>query len=131
MTPEAKFWNWMSDKFPSGSDIVRLENACSRGTPDVNICLPGGTEIWIELKVAQSNYNVLIRKEQRIFGIRRSKAGGRVFVIAQMPEEDTIRCWKYPIQTRTKNETYQLITDNMYFICHKSQFQSCLDWMLR
>lgn len=121
----------MKDKFPPGSDVVRLENSCSSGTPDVNVCLPSGMEIWIELKVAFPNYDVLVRKYQKVFGTRRARAGGRVFVIALMPDE-VIHCWRYPIETKTKNDEYQLITDDRYYFCtNKESFHHLFEYMQR
>mgnify|MGYP006280337633 CR=1 FL=1 len=129
MTPEAKFWNWMSSRFPANTHIVRIENASSRGTPDVNICLCG-QDIWLELKIAKDNGDVLIRKEQRIFGLKRSMAGGKVFCIA-LAHNELLCCWKYPIETIKKDETYQLITDANCFYAHKDRFDLVLDYLKR
>ena len=123
MTPEAKFWEWMRPKLAinSGIHLLRIENSTGRGTPDLNICL-NGIEIWVELKVADPQYRTRIRKEQNVFGIKRSLAGGRAFVISLQPDE-CISIWRYPMESVPDKE-YRIITDNNYFICDKDTFDN-------
>lgn len=70
-------------------DPVRIENRCELGTPDVNISLGD----WIELKIAEppkrggplriDHYSI----EQRVWAIRRHKAGGKVWVLLKVRTE--------------------------------------------
>ncbi len=111
MTPEAKFWNWLKPHLKG--HVQRIENSIERGTPDVNICHEG-KEIWLELKVPKSSNCVDIRKEQRVWAVRRSLAGGKVFVLARN-ESGILSAWRMPVVTVTVNDTYQRICENPHF----------------
>lgn len=70
-----------------GLDPVRVENRCEVGTPDVNY-----TNGWIELKFHRKppkRGGILIldhdmTTEQRVWAIRRDRAGGKVFLILKV-----------------------------------------------
>lgn len=84
------------------ADAQRLEVATARGVPDVNAC-HNGNEIWIELKVA-SKGQIELRKEQYVWGLRRARAGGKVFVVAL--KHDIVQIWLYPFRVRYTNGRY-------------------------
>ncbi len=71
---------------------VRVENRVGRGTPDVNYCLPEGTEGWLELKSlgrfpANSDHEFRIRhftRQQRFWIRARVRVGGVVAVLLRV-----------------------------------------------
>lgn len=73
-----------------GLDPIRVENAVLAGTPDVNYA-----DGWIELKYAERwppRGGPLrvdhFTKQQRIFHLRRTKAGGKTFVLLKVGETE-------------------------------------------
>lgn len=72
-------------------DPIRIENKCEKGTPDVNI----SNGAWIELKwqrKAPKRGGILkldhdYMTEQRVWAIRRHKAGGKVFLLLKVANE--------------------------------------------
>ena len=72
-------------------DPVRIENRLEKGTPDVN-CVG---DIWIELKwqrkapkrggILKLDHDMTL--EQRIWAIRRHKAGGKTYVLLKIGPE--------------------------------------------
>jgi hypothetical protein len=65
--------------------------AVGPGVPDSNYCLPGGAEGWIEFKQT-AGWAVTLRPAQIGWLMRRSRAGGRVFVAVRQarPPEDML-----------------------------------------
>lgn len=104
MTPEQRYWNMIRDRIPG--HVQRFENAIDRGTPDVNVCHQG-IEVWIELKVVE-NRMVKIRKEQRVWGIRRWKAGGKVYLLSADMKTHIHGVWELNehLICRIINDTY-------------------------
>jgi hypothetical protein len=74
-------------------DYLRVENGVAEGVPDINICYQG-CEVWIESKIVLPQ-GVLLRKHQFAWGVRRTNAGGMVFVIAWEPLNHYYRIWKF------------------------------------
>ncbi len=72
-------------------DPIRIENRCEKGTPDVNI----STGAWIELKWQRKapKRNIVLKLdhdmtlEQRIWAIRRHRAGGKSYVLLKIAQE--------------------------------------------
>ena len=58
---ESQFWALVKGKLPG--HVERVENALTRGTPDVNMCVEG-TEFWLELKVLDTKGQCELRPEQ-------------------------------------------------------------------
>lgn len=83
--PESLFWDAVRPLL-AGLHAVRVENAAAMGTPDVNCSLG-----WIELKqvavkdIPKRASSVLplrhFTKEQRVFHLKRSRAGGGCWVL--------------------------------------------------
>lgn len=48
------------------------------GVPDANVCLLGGTEVWVEMK-ATTGWSPAIRPEQVGWHLTRVRMGGRTF----------------------------------------------------
>jgi len=74
-------------------DLVRIENSCEEGTPDVNYCI-GGADGWIELKrVELPKRDATVVKVdhftggQRAWLMRRATAGGRCWVLLRADAE--------------------------------------------
>jgi hypothetical protein len=114
--PEDKFWHWLRENIPG--HVQRVENGIDRGTPDVNACHEG-KHVWIELKVADTDMSVAVRKEQRVWAYRRTKAGGKVILLALYPG-GMIGGWKFPFETITLNETYQQVIEEPQICIHRN-----------
>lgn len=130
MRPETAFWSFLRERITVGH-VIRIENGISSGLPDVNWCVYGH-EVWIELKITKENgWEVLIRKQQRIWGLARSQTGhGNVFIVA-LNQNDAIYVWKYPnIEFEKADSIYQRIVSTPHFECHKTEVKSLIDFML-
>lgn len=91
MSNELKLHNWVRRQL-SPCDYQRIEGA-SQGFPDVNACVDGYGEAWLELKVVTMG-RTLLRKEQFAWGIRRHYHGGRCFVVSWHVKLDQIMVWR-------------------------------------
>lgn len=97
--PESRFWKKLKKKLPQGmsAHIIRVENPAHPGTPDVNMCV-GGVEVWPELKRVPALparpetpvFTGVMRAEQRLWHVERSKAGGRSYLVGYVEKEDII-----------------------------------------
>lgn len=121
MTPEAKFWNWMRDKFSQYAHVIRIENSTQRGTPDTYVCLRGHG-FWLELKMSEPDGSTHIRNEQKIFGLKHYKAGGNAFVVSWNEKSELISVWLYPIMTLPSKDGYQKIISKPLCIMRKAEF---------
>lgn len=83
--------------FRPGDRVDRIENVISSGMPDLNGCLVGGNEFWIETKAPTEpkrattplfGSNHKLSQDQLNWFMRQVKAGGRCFVYI---ETDTRR----------------------------------------
>lgn len=89
---EIKFWHWLKNKLSKSKvDMQRIENTTGGGVPDVNMCYQG-SEAWIELKVYVKG-NVLLRKQQYAWIVRRANVDGNVLVIAFNEETGSVDIW--------------------------------------
>lgn len=87
---ETSLWNWLKDHLkelrPLKHDVQRIENACAKGTPDVEGCIDGET-FWCELKVAYplfgDRWRIKITVNQVRRALRRVRAGGRSWVLVR------------------------------------------------
>lgn len=93
MGREASLWDLLRLHLAPFADLERVENRVNEGTPDVNYCLAGGRgEGWLELKDIDAwptRADTPVRIEhvtqvQRDWWKRRSRAGGRVFVLLRV-----------------------------------------------
>ena len=90
MSTEAGLWGLIRKSHPEGH-WERIENRVARGTPDVNFCLPGGFEGWVELKVV-SRWPVRggplrtphFTDDQRWWLRTRTKYGGRAGLLLRV-----------------------------------------------
>lgn len=86
---ESQFWALVKGKLLG--DVERIENALTRGTPDVNGCFEGH-EYWLELKVLDNKERCNLRPEQYLWHRKRQENGGRVFVLAR--NEDVLKLYQ-------------------------------------
>lgn len=77
---ESQFWALVKGHLPGHAE--RVENALTRGTPDVNLCHEG-YELWLELKVLDAKGVCTLRPEQYLWHRKRQESGGHVFVLAR------------------------------------------------
>lgn len=77
---ESQFWALVKGHLPGHAE--RVENALTRGTPDVNMCYDS-TELWLELKILDAKGSCQLRPEQFLWHRKRQEQGGRVFVLAR------------------------------------------------
>ena len=77
---ESKFWSLVKCHLPG--HVERVENALTRGTPDVNMVYDS-TELWLELKILDAKGSCQLRPEQALWHRKRQEHGGRVFVLAR------------------------------------------------
>lgn len=124
MTPEQSFWNYIRPQLLG--HVVRVENTLERGMPDVNICYEG-LELWIELKASVSHEQVKIRKEQRVWAIRRNMEGGKIYVLS-LDETGVISLWDWSlgVETETVDETYQRIITYPHVFVEKKNFSQVI-----
>lgn len=93
MKPEQKFYQQIKQHLPG--HVQRLESSAGSGVPDLTIC-HRGVEVWAELKCDLDGM-ILLRREQYAWGMRRSTAGGRVWVIAHIRAWRAIALWPFPL----------------------------------
>lgn len=74
-----------------GAHVTRIETSTESGVSDIDVCYEGN-ETWLELKWGHPK----LRPRQHAWMMKRSAAGGHVYVLLGSPR--TIRCWKYPIK---------------------------------
>lgn len=86
---ESQFWALVKGKLPG--DTERIENALTRGTPDVNGCFDG-MDYWLELKILDDKHRCELRPEQLLWHRKRQAHGGRVLVLAR--NEDVLKVFQ-------------------------------------
>ena len=94
MNPETRFSRRLRKLFDKGHDI-RVENPAGPGTPDINACI-NGVEFWAETKQVKALpkkpetpvFTGVMRPDQKLWLHKRSKAGGRCYIVAYVEAED-------------------------------------------
>jgi hypothetical protein len=86
---ESQFWALVKGKLPG--HVERMENALTRGTPDVNMCHEA-IELWLELKILDAKGSCQLRPEQVLWHRKRQEHAGRVFVLAR--NEETLKIYQ-------------------------------------
>lgn len=90
---ESSFWRSLRKKIPG--HVMRVENSCMPGTPDLNVC-QDGRDFWVELKdvdkfPARPTTRVFgdegLRPEQVLWIIQRTRAGGEVYIVGKVDNE--------------------------------------------
>jgi len=88
---ERTFWNYLRKGMRQRWEVVRIENTCSRGTPDTAYSMDG-VHGWIELKFEKEwpkRESTKLRlahftPEQKIFIRKHGTAGGRCFLFLRV-----------------------------------------------
>jgi hypothetical protein len=124
MRPEKKFWELLRPKLKG--HVTRVENAASNGMPDVNV-VHNGVEFWLELKADEGP--VLVRKEQRVWGLKHSMSGGIVYVVALDFSLDLINVFRYPLDTVKHDDKYQQITSPPIASFKKMESQELIEFI--
>jgi hypothetical protein len=79
-THESDFRTWLTTAIRGADGFVQtIETTTKAGVPDLYFVL-GGIDAWLELKVGHQS-GPLIRKEQRIWGMKHAKSGGKSFFL--------------------------------------------------
>ena len=112
---ESAFWLSIKPIF-NGCDAQRIDVTSGRGVPDVNMVIQG-KEVWIELKIAYKG-QFFLRKEQYVWGLRRTKVGGHVFSLGYDHLERKYYIWKAP---------FPVIHGGKYLIVSKETVNSVLE----
>lgn len=106
VSSEASLWALIRPSLQRLGDVMRVENSCHPGTPDVNVYIPGLGDMWLELKHADgwpqrastplrlSHYTL----DQRRWLQRRAQAGGRVALLLRVGREILIFQWPHTEQ---------------------------------
>jgi hypothetical protein len=118
---EIKFWNWLKSKLSKSKvDMQRIENTTGGGVPDVNMC-HRGTDAWLELKVYVKG-NVVLRKQQYAWIVRRAKANGNVMVVAWDADNKQVDVFMPGFSVRPWGNTqkYVAITSDPDFMFQKN-----------
>ncbi len=123
MTAEQKFHSRIRETFDG--DLVRIENVAGAGLPDLNWCIDG-VEVWIELKI-YTRKRVLLRKLQYAWSIRRSRYGGRVYIIAYDEERDMYDLWRFPMVHPVFEDPYVRVINPPEWSC--TSMKSLLAYM--
>jgi hypothetical protein len=124
MSPEKSFWEFLRPKLTG--HVTRFENAVGVGMPDVNI-VQNGAEFWLELKAQEGE--VLIRKEQRVWGLKHSMSGGVVFVISHDFSVDLIKVFRHPLDTVKHNNKYQRIVSDPIMVFKKNESKELIEFI--
>lgn len=90
---ESTFYKWIAAALQP-AHIQRIESACGRGIPDMNVCADN-KEFWVELKIVKHG-SVYLRKEQYAWGLKRARQGGIVRVLALDADKDILHFYFFP-----------------------------------
>lgn len=123
---EAKFSKWLMKWLDASGHAQRLESTTSNGIPDINFCLNGGYELWIETKIGcPDKHDVILRKEQYAWGMRRAQVGGHVLILAYCQCHEKISTFKFPniaVKPYGKEGKYVKIVSDPVAITSRKEF---------
>lgn len=118
MTPEQKYKKKVREHLTAnGWDVVMVENAIGRGTPDMNVSHPLYGEFWIEAKFGDKAPKV--RPEQNAWMTRSAMRGRKCLVVWSYPDSG----WTFWTRayTRTGNQwcshtedLHKLLTEHLH-----------------
>ena len=126
MSPEKTFWNLVRGHLPPKSHFQRIETGgTGKGIPDVNFCWKG-IEVWIELKIVKGK-RILLAPEQVAWMFRRTKVGGRCWIMAR-DIADGPRKGKYDRIYLWSGEHAGEVLENGVQTDHARVFERPYDW---
>jgi len=93
-----------------------IETSTGNGVPDLYVQAPHCRSVWLELKVGEIDCP-LIRKEQRLWGMKHQKAGGLSYFLYY--RRDQGRCYLYanPVKVVSVIGKYLSIQDGYVDSC--------------
>lgn len=116
---EKRFKDWLNKRWPKNTQVTNVESYTKAGIPDTFVQIPGCIGFWIEFKVNQNSAFPLLRPEQRIWGIKNEKAGGKAIVL--LLDENTEACYifDHPILEIELVGKYLRVLDNPMCVVKK------------
>ena len=126
MAAESSFWRLLRTNLEG--HIVRIENAISAGSPDVNAC-HNGVEVWLELKAAPRFTDIYFRVSQLAWTIRRVSKGGNVKLVYKVRNTIGILDGNLLVEHKEslRPTTNQTVYVPLYKIEHE-KFEKPYDW---
>jgi hypothetical protein len=94
----------------------------------MHLCREGKTA-WLELKRAIVDPCPLLRKEQRIWGLKYATHGGKAFVVHHIEDISLCRIYRHPIINIEMAGKYLRVLDPPVFECHLKELTDAL-WLL-
>jgi len=127
---EKKFYQWFRTQMNEHQvHIQRIENTVGSGIPDVNLCHKGN-EAWVELKIL-TNGRTLLRGVQYAWGIKRSQAGGKVWVLCLDTRTEAIFMYRFPkVRVERYAKKYLAVTSTPQFLTYKKTKFNLLETLL-
>lgn len=112
---ESDFRTWTASAIKSdGGFSQTIENSTKAGVPDIYFVLEklgyGSESAWLELKVGFQP-GPLIRKEQRIWGMKHAKSGGISFFLYFNKTSCQLMLFKNPVDVVRVYGKYLMIMD--------------------
>lgn len=120
---EARFREWLKIHLQGRRHFVNnIESSTKNGIPDMHICMDG-TAFWLELKVDEKRTAPLIRKEQRIWGMKYEMAQGKSYFLHYVEESDLCYIFKNPVVSVRPVGKYLQILDPPFRVFKKKQVE--------
>lgn len=95
---ESDFRTWVVQAIRSGDGFAQtIETTTKAGVPDVYFTLPSYKSAWLELKIGYQP-GALIRKEQRIWGMKHAAGGGIGFFLYCNKNSCQLMLFKNPVE---------------------------------
>lgn len=123
---EAAFRDWLKTTlFAKNCFVNNIESSTKNGIPDMYV-VSDHSPFWIELKASEKKTACLIRKEQRVWGLKHQRAGGKAFVIHYIEETKTCEVYGHPIRSVQPSGNYLKILDEPLYVCPRSLLYDAL-----
>jgi hypothetical protein len=129
---ESDFRQWIRDSAFKPLDwyFLGIETSTKAGVPDVFCMDVEGCAFWMELKIGIGA--PLIRKEQRVWGLKNFMAKGKAFVVHYNKAYEHIEIYTNPIDKVTVAGKYLRVVDKPAVVVplHRSGFLNALHVLL-
>lgn len=107
---EAEFRKWVKAQLSPHFFMQTIETSTSTGVPDLFLAREG-RYAWVELKCDVIDKPPLIRKEQRVWGIRHAQKKGQTLLIQRSDYDLSIRIWVQPISNVAPSGKFLKVLD--------------------
>lgn len=112
---ESDFRSWVVDQIRRNSGFAQtIETTTKAGVPDIYMVLRGDV-CWVELKVGTSS-QPLIRKEQRVWGMKHHASGGRSIFLYCCKSDQTLNVYANPIKEVEVRGKYLWVIDKPSYV---------------